>query len=97
MSVKNKATNKHKLPPEDLETKQTAASITETRTPCVMQCEANTAHCLGARKLRTGDGEDRRETMVPPLAHWLYDLGEVTNWATISSPVEWALIGSYCR
>lgn len=69
MSVKNKATNKHKLPPEDLETKQTAASITETRAPHVMQCEANTTHT--ASEPENSELGMVKTDVRPWFLHWL--------------------------
>lgn len=57
MSVKNKSTNKHKLPPEEPETKQTAASSTEVRAPPVLSGTRQIPHAAWSWKSQNGGWE----------------------------------------
>lgn len=90
--MKNKSTNKHRLPPADTGAKQAAASITAGRASLGVSRMRQIPLCLGAGKLRPGTGVTPEGDDPGASAYRLCVAGDVTYYATMSSPVKWGLM-----
>lgn len=81
--VRNKSTNKHRLPPADTGAKQTASSITARGSSPGLSSVRQIPFGLGAGELRPGTGVLQKGEDPGASTYWLCPRGDVTDYATM--------------